>query len=125
MEAILKQLIPQQTAASKSATHIITQYAIGNAHLLFDFPFLIITCCAAILLVLEYSFFLQHSSMYLEDALKSAVKEYTKSRAQGTVETAISATIPSPKPQKSDKDNFCKNITNITLNHLMCKGHCF
>jgi len=91
----------------------------------FDFPFLIITCCAAILIVLEYSFFLQHNSMHLKDALESAVTEYNKSGAQVIVKTAISATVPSAKPHTSDKDDFCKNIINITLNHLMCKGHCF
>jgi len=88
----------------------------------FDFPFLIIPCCAAILIVLEYSFFRQHDSMHLKDALESAVTEYNKSGAQVTVKTAISATIPSAKPPQSAKDDFCKKIINITLNHLMCKG---
>ena len=64
--------------------------------------------------------------MHLNDALEFAVKEYQKSGAQMTVGTAISAIVPNAKPdEESDKDDFCKNIINITLSHLMCKGHCF
>ena len=62
--------------------------------------------------------------MHLNDALESAVKEY-KSGAQMTVGAAISAIVPNAKPDESDKDDFCKNIINITSSHLMCKGHCF
>jgi len=76
------------------------------------------------LIVLEYSFFLQHNPMHLKDALESAVKEYKKSKAQVTAGAAISATVPSAKPHESDKDMFCKNVIDITLNHLICKGHC-
>ena len=63
--------------------------------------------------------------MHLKDALESALKEYKKSKTHVDVRTAIAATVPSAKPHESDKDNFCKNIINISLSHLMCKGHCF
>ncbi|KAL4063705.1 hypothetical protein J3A83DRAFT_4192328 [Scleroderma citrinum] len=45
--------------------------------------------------------------------------EYKSSGTQVAVGKAISATVSSAIPSESEQDGFCKNIINITLNHVM------
>jgi len=76
----------------------------------------------AIILILEYHFFLsQHGNQKSEKIMELASAEYTKTKTAEVVEKAVKDILC--QDDARDEDKLCCMIIDIILQNRMCESH--
>jgi hypothetical protein len=75
----------------------------------------------AIILILEYHFFLlQQGNQKSEKIMELATAEYTKSNTAAVVEKAVKDIL---RQDDGDEDKLCEMIIDVILQNRMCGSH--